>query len=206
MFAKRAFDIVLSACALVVLAPVMVLLGIGVRLDSPGPALFRHRRVGRHGRAFNVLKFRTMTHRPDHSGGLQVTTATDARITRLGAILRRTKLDELPQFLNVLSGDMSLVGPRPEVGRYVAMYPDAVRTEILAIRPGMTDLASIEFRDEQELLAAAADPEATYIHQILPRKLDLYLRYVRQRSLWLDLKILLSTALAVFFRGGSKAE
>jgi lipopolysaccharide/colanic/teichoic acid biosynthesis glycosyltransferase len=203
MFAKRAFDIVVSACALTVLSPAMVLLGIGVRLDSPGPALFRHRRVGRHGRAFNVLKFRTMVHRPDSSGP-QVTTATDARITRLGALLRRTKLDELPQFLNVLAGDMSLVGPRPEVAHYVAMYPDAVRSEILALLPGMTDLASIEFRDEQELLAAAADPESTYIHEILPRKLELYLQYARQQTLWLDLKILFLTIAALFSRSGSK--
>jgi len=203
MLVKRAFDLVVSACALVLLSPVMVLVGLGVRLDSPGPALFRHRRVGRHGREFNVLKFRTMVHRPD-SGGPQVTKATDARITRVGAFLRRTKLDELPQLFNVLAGDMSLVGPRPEVARYVAMYPDPVRREVLALLPGITDLASIEFRDEQELLAAVADPEATYIHEILPRKLDLYVQYARQQSLWLDLKIIFLTISAVFIRSGGK--
>jgi len=203
MFVKRVFDLVVSACALVLLSPVMVVLAIAVRVDSPGPALFRHRRVGRCGREFSVLKFRTMVHRPN-SGGPQVTTATDARITRLGAILRKTKLDELPQFINVLVGDMSLVGPRPEVARYVAMYPEAVRSELLNVLPGITDLASIEFRDEQELLAAAADAESTYIHEVLPRKLELYLQYARQRTLWLDLKILFLTISALFSRGGSK--
>ncbi len=203
MFLKRAFDIVLSACALAVLSPVMVVLGLAVRMDSPGPALFRHRRVGRYGREFDVLKFRTMVHRPD-SGGLQVTTATDSRITRLGAILRKTKFDELPQFFNVLVGDMSLVGPRPEVARYVAMYPDEVRSELLTLLPGVTDLASIKFRDEQELLAASADPESTYIHEILPRKLELYLQYAREQTLWLDIKILLLTISALFSGSGGK--
>jgi lipopolysaccharide/colanic/teichoic acid biosynthesis glycosyltransferase len=203
MFVKRVFDLVVSTCALVLLSPVMVVLAIAVRLDSPGPALFRHRRVGRFGREFSVLKFRTMVHRPD-SGGPQVTTATDSRITRLGALLRRTKLDELPQLVNVLAGDMSLVGPRPEVARYVAMYPDSVRREVLALLPGITDLASIEFRNEQELLAAAADPEATYIDEILPRKLDLYLQYARQQSLCLDLKIIFLTISAVLIGNGGK--
>jgi lipopolysaccharide/colanic/teichoic acid biosynthesis glycosyltransferase len=126
-----------------------------------------------------------------------VTTANDARITRVGRLLRRTKLDEVPQLLNVLIGDMSLVGPRPEVPRYVAMYPEAARQEILGVRPGLTDLASIEFRNEQDLLALAPDPEWTYVNEIMPRKIALCRQYVRERSMLLDLRILARTVLAV---------
>jgi lipopolysaccharide/colanic/teichoic acid biosynthesis glycosyltransferase len=199
MLVKRSLDLIASACALALLAPVLLVLAIGVRIDSSGPALFRHRRVGRHGREFDVLKFRTMEHRLAVSGP-QVTAANDVRITRIGRFLRRTKLDELPQLVNIRRGEMILVGPRPEVARYVALYPVETRAEILAVRPGMTDLASIQFRDEQELLAAAPDPEWTYVHEILPRKLELYRQYVRGQNLFLDLKIIFRTVSVLVFR------
>jgi len=204
MLAKRIFDLVVSALALLVLSPAMCILALCVRLDSPGPAIFRHIRVGRFGRPFDVLKFRTMRHRP-FANGLQVTAANDVRITNLGRMLRRTKLDELPQLINVLAGDMSLVGPRPEVPRFVALYSEEDRREILSVRPGLTDLASIEFRNEQELLAAAADPEWTYINEIMPHKVALYRQYVRQQNLLLDLKIVIRTSLVVLFERSERA-
>ncbi len=197
MLAKRIFDLVASALALIMLSPLMCVLTLGVRLDSPGPAIFRHRRVGRFGRPFDVLKFRTMQNKPVVNG-LQVTAANDARITRIGKVLRRTKLDELPQLINVLAGQMSLVGPRPEVPQFVAMYTEEARREIFAVRPGLTDPASIEFRNEQELLASAADPEWTYINEIMPSKIALYRQYVREQNLLLDLKILIRTVMVVF--------
>ena len=194
--AKRAFDVVVALLLLVLLAPVMLLIGVAIRLDSPGPALFRQVRVTRGGQAFQMLKFRSM--RVQSSGPL-ITTAGDARITRVGAFLRHAKLDEIPQLINVIKGDMSLVGPRPEVPRYVALYPPELRDLILSVRPGITDEASVEFADEGKLLGAAEDPEHCYVTQILPRKLELYARYARQHSVAGDLRILLRT-LAVLVR------
>jgi lipopolysaccharide/colanic/teichoic acid biosynthesis glycosyltransferase len=190
--AKRAFDLVASAAGLLLLWPVMAVIALAVRLDSPGPALFRQVRVGRAGREFELLKFRSMVSGRSAKGPL-VTASGDARITRVGGWLRSSKLDELPQLINVLRGDMSLVGPRPEVPRYVAMYPGHLRDVVLSVRPGITDEASIEFRDESDILGAAADPEATYVRQILPRKLEIYERYVRDHSLGGDLRILWRT-------------
>lgn len=198
---KRLFDIVFAALALLLLCPLLLAVALWVRLDSPGPALFRQQRVGRGGRPFHIYKFRTM--RADaEAAGPQITVGADARITRAGAWLRRAKVDELPQFLNVLRGDMSVVGPRPEVPRYVALYPPDVRKTVLGVRPGITDLASIAFRDESSLLARSADPERTYVEQILPAKLLYAQRYVRTRSLWLDLRIIAWTILAVLGRPG----
>jgi lipopolysaccharide/colanic/teichoic acid biosynthesis glycosyltransferase len=190
---KRLLDAAASAAGLLVLSPILVAVAVAVRLDSPGPVLFRHERVGRHGRKFHVLKFRSMTHR---STGAQITAAGDARVTRVGRILRRTKLDELPQLLNVLVGDMSLVGPRPEVQRYVDLFP-AEYAEILRVRPGITDLAAIEYRDEERLLAASTDPESEYRSTVLPAKIALYRRYLAERSLATDLRILARTVAAV---------
>lgn len=199
---KRLFDIVFAALALLLLCPLLLAVALWVRLDSPGPALFRQQRVGRGGRPFHIYKFRTM--RADaEAAGPQITVGADARITRAGAWLRRAKVDELPQFLNVLRGDMSVVGPRPEVPRYVALYPPDVRKTVLGVRPGITDLASIAFRDESSLLARSADPERTYVEQILPAKLLYAQRYVRTRSLWLDLRIIAWTILAVLGRPGA---
>lgn len=194
--AKRLFDIGFAVLALLLLGPLLLAVALWVRLDSPGPVLFRQQRVGQGGRLFGIVKFRTM--RPDaEAAGPQITIGQDARITRAGAWLRRSKLDELPQFLNVLRGDMSVVGPRPEVPRYVALYPAEVRETVLSVRPGITDLASIEFRDESALLAHSSDPERTYVEQILPAKLLHAQRYVRTHSLWLDLRIIGRTVLAV---------
>lgn len=194
--AKRLFDIAFAALALLLLGPVLLTVALWVRLDSPGPMFFRQQRVGQGGRLFGIYKFRTMQTGAE-AAGPQITVGQDARITRAGAWLRRSKLDELPQFLNVLCGDMSVVGPRPEVPRYVAHYPADLRTVVLSVRPGITDLASIAYRNESDLLAQSPDPERTYLEQILPTKLHYAQQYVHTRSLWLDLQIIAWTALAV---------
>jgi lipopolysaccharide/colanic/teichoic acid biosynthesis glycosyltransferase len=201
---KRAFDVLMSAAALLLLSPLLLGIALAVRLDSPGPALFRQQRIGRNERPFEILKFRTMRGAAPGHAGHEITVAGDARITRVGALLRRSKLDELPQLLNVLRGQMSLVGPRPEVPRYVRLYPDDARAEVLSVRPGITDEAAIEFRDEGELLARAADPERAYVEEILPRKIQLYRRYVRGRTFAGDLGILLRTGAALFRRDGGR--
>ncbi|MDQ1259417.1 MAG: sugar transferase [Giesbergeria sp.] len=194
--AKRLFDITLSLLALVLLCPLLLAVALWVRLDSPGPVLFRQQRVGRGGRLFGILKFRTMQVNAE-AAGLQITVGQDPRITSAGRWLRRSKLDELPQLLNVLRGEMSMVGPRPEVPRYVALYPADQRATVLSVRPGITDLASLAFRDESTLLARSADPERTYVEEILPIKLRHACDYVVRRSLWLDLRILALTALVL---------
>jgi lipopolysaccharide/colanic/teichoic acid biosynthesis glycosyltransferase len=194
---KRVFDLVVASLALVTLAPVLLVVAVWVRLDSPGPVLFMQERVGRHGRHFRILKFRTM--RTEVSGkGLQLTTDQDARVTRAGQVLRKYRLDELPQLVNVVAGHMSIVGPRPEVPRYVACYSEQDKREIFSIRPGITDLASLKFRDEARLLQHAADPESTYVNSILPEKVLLYREYVRTQTLWLDLKIIWQTVSTVW--------
>jgi len=194
--AKRVLDLLVAALALVLTAPFFVLIALCVRLDSPGPVLFRQVRIARGGVPFEILKFRTMRVEPAGVGPL-ITAAGDRRITRFGALLRKTKLDELPQLVNVLKGDMSLVGPRPEVPKYVALYPAEVRDVVLSVRPGITDEASIEFRDESALLAGAEDVEATYVRDILPRKLQVYVRYAREHTLMGDLRILAHTVRAL---------
>ena len=194
--AKRLFDIAFALLALLLLGPLLLLVALWVRLDSPGPVFFRQQRVGRGGQLFDIVKFRTMRTGAEAMGP-QITVGQDTRITHAGAWLRRSKVDELPQFINVLRGDMSVVGPRPEVPRYVAQYPADVRQAVLSVRPGITDLASIEFRDESALLAQSQDPERTYVEQILPAKLRHAQEYVRTRSLWLDLRIIARTVLAV---------
>ena len=198
---KRLFDVLVATAGLLVLGPLMLLLALAVRLDSPGPALFRQERVGRGGRRFTVLKFRTMRVAESVGEGRQITVGGDPRITRTGGLLRSSKLDELPQLINVLWGDMSLVGPRPEVPRYVALYPADASAEVLSVRPGITDEASLEFRDESALLARAADPERAYIEDVLPRKIALYRQYVRSRSFVGDLRILIRTVAVLLARG-----
>lgn len=187
--AKRVFDVLLSAAALVLLSPLLVALAVWIKLDSPGPVFFRQERVGRGGVPFRIHKLRTMQHAAREPGP-QITVGADPRITRAGAVLRRYKLDELVQFIDVLRGDMSLVGPRPEVPRYVAMYPPALREKILSVRPGITDPASLAYRHESEVLARAADPEATYVNVVMPAKLRLAADYVEQASLWTDLRLM----------------
>lgn len=192
---KRIFDILAAGAGLLLLSPLLLGLALWVRLDSPGPALYRQQRVGRNGVPFDILKFRTM-HQRAH-GGPQLTVGRDPRVTRAGQVLRRYKLDELPQLINVLQGSMSLVGPRPEVPRYVDCYPPAVRATVLSVAPGITDLASILYKEENEVLGRAADPERAYVETILPVKLEYYQRYVRERSFWLDLRIIFRTLAAI---------
>jgi lipopolysaccharide/colanic/teichoic acid biosynthesis glycosyltransferase len=195
--AKRLFDIVLSAAGLVALSPLLLAIAAWIRLDSRGPVFFRQERIGRHGVPFRIHKFRTMVH---GGQGALITVGADRRITRAGAVLRRAKLDELPQLIDVLQGTMSLVGPRPEVPRYVALYPDAMRDKVLSVRPGITDVASLEYRDEGERLARAADPEHEYVHVVMPAKLQLAAHYVDHASLAFDLRLILRTLKLVWFR------
>ncbi len=189
---KRAFDVVGAALALCALAPVLLTVALWIKLDSPGPVFFRQNRVGRHGRLFRIHKFRTMV-ADAPARGPALTVGADARITRAGVVLRRTRLDELPQLLDVLRGHMSLVGPRPEVPRYVAHYPPALRERVLALRPGITDPSSLQWLDEAAVLAAAADPEREYIERILPAKLRAAVDYAERASLASDLGVLWHT-------------
>lgn len=198
MILKRCFDLIFAASVLVVLAPVMLLISLWVKADSRGPVLFRQDRVGLHGRLFTIYKFRTMRADSLLEHQARITVGADPRITRAGALLRKYKLDELPQFFNVLLGDMSVAGPRPEVPKYVATYPPQVRDIVLSVRPGITDLASIEYRNESELLAQAKDPETFYLQVVLPTKLEFCVQYVATRSIWLDISIIWRTVLAVF--------
>ena len=196
LWLKRLFDVAASAAGLLLLAPLLLAIALWIRLDSPGPVFFRQERVGLRGRPFRIFKFRSM--RADNAGP-QITVGADERITRSGRFIRAYKLDELPQLLNVLLGDMSIVGPRPEVPRYVALYPATVRDEVLSVRPGMTDWASVQYRSESALLAQSPDPERTYVETVLPAKLALCQQYVRERSLLLDLKIIAMT-LGILFK------
>ena len=196
---KRSFDILGAAVGLVMLAPILLAVALLIKLDTPGPVFFRQWRVGLHGRPFRIFKFRTMTlNQPQ--GAPEITVAGDARITRTGAWLRRTKIDELAQLIDVLRGTMSLVGPRPEVPRYVAHYPPALRERALAVRPGMTDPASLDSIDEDRLLAQAADPEHEYIKVILPRKLQRAADYAEHASLATDLALLWRTLCVLLAR------
>ena len=191
---KRLFDVTLALLALVLLAPLMLFTALWIKLDSAGPVLFRQTRVGRHGVLFDIRKFRTMRATPQGGiGGPLLTVGEDLRITRAGAFLRRTRIDELPQLIDVLLGHMSLVGPRPEVPRYVAHYPSHLRQRALAVRPGITDPASLHFIDEAALLAAAADPEQMYINIILPDKVARAAAYAEQATLASDVAVLART-------------
>jgi len=201
---KRAFDLLGAAVALLLLSPLLLALALLIGLDSPGPVFFRQERVGRFGRPFRIHKFRTMVADAPQRGPA-LTIGADPRITRSGAWLRRTRLDELPQFIDVLQGHMSLVGPRPEVPRYVAHYPPGLRERALAVRPGITDPSSLAFIDEAELLARAADPEREYIEHILPRKLQAAADYAERASLWTDLQVIVRTLRVLLGKGRSEA-
>ncbi|WP_416760914.1 sugar transferase [Roseateles sp. So40a] len=194
--AKRLFDILCAGVGLLLLSPLLLAVAVWVKLDSRGPVMFRQERVGRFGVPFRIHKFRTM--RVDAPTlGPQITIGDDARITRSGRWLRASKVDELPQLWDVLRGAMSLVGPRPEVPRYVALYPDALRELVLSVRPGITDPASLSFRNESELLARAADPEREYVEVVMPMKLGLAADYVRNASLAGDIRLILATLGAI---------
>ncbi len=186
---KRALDVVMAGAGLVLLSPVLAAAALVVKLSSPGPVLFRQLRAGRNGRPFHILKFRSMR---AGAAGPAVTAGGDPRVTRIGHLLRRTKLDELPQLWNVLAGDMSLVGPRPEVQRYIDHFP-ADYDRILSVRPGITDYAALEYRDEESVLAAGPDPEVAYLEAVLPAKIKLYHRYLDEMSLKTDLVLVFRT-------------
>jgi lipopolysaccharide/colanic/teichoic acid biosynthesis glycosyltransferase len=192
---KRGLDITISLAGLVVLAPLLVLVALLIKLDSKGTVFFRQERIGRWFRPFRIYKFRTM-YRDAASQGPAITIGDDRRITRIGRLLRKTKIDELPQLINVLAGDMSLVGPRPEVREYVEMFAGDYET-ILAVRPGITDLASIKFRNESTILGQAEHPQEEYIKRVLPEKIRLGKEYVRRSSLPLDAVLLLRTLMCL---------
>lgn len=188
---QRAFDLIAAIPLTLLLLPVFAGLAALVRLDSRGPIFFLQRRVGRWGTPFTIFKFRTMVVDAERLG-TQITIGRDPRITRMGRLLRQTRLDELPQLLNVLRGEMSIVGPRPEVPRYVAAYSDAQRP-ILSLRPGITSPASIRFRNESDLLAGHPDPETLYRSEIMPAKIGEDLAYARRATIWSDLRVVMQT-------------
>ena len=190
---KRIFDIVCSGLGLIILSPFLLFVAIRIKMDSDGPVFFKQIRVGEKGREFKILKFRTMVVDAEKLGR-QITVGNDSRITKIGAFLRKYKIDELPQLINVFKGDMSLVGPRPEVPRYVNMYTEEQR-KVLDVKPGITDLASIRYRDENELLGQAENPDEFYINTIMPDKLALNMEYINKSNVFLDIYIILKTIL-----------
>ena len=194
---KRIFDLLLAGAALLLLAPFLFAIGLLIKLSGGGPIFFSHTRIGFQRRPFRLWKFRTMVVGAERQGG-QLTVAGDPQVSGFGGWLRRFKIDELPQLWNVLIGDMSLVGPRPEVPRYVTSN-DPVWRSILQVRPGVTDPASLVYRNEDDVLAGSADPELHYREFVLPHKLNLSLPYIRQASLWLDVKLVLITVRQVLF-------
>ena len=196
---KRLVDIVASAAGLLLTSPVLLVAAVAIKLDSEGPVIFAQERIGREFRPFRIFKLRSMSKKPT-ANAPQITAGGDARVTRVGRILRRTKIDELPQLFNILRGDMSLVGPRPEVRKYVELFRSDYE-EILKCRPGITDLASIRYRDEESVLAAASDPEREYVERILPEKISLAKEYVRRSSLGLDARLILATLLKIAVPG-----
>ena len=196
---KRLFDIVLSLIVLAVFLPFGLLIAMVIVCDTKGHVFYKQTRVGRHNKDFQLYKFRTMYEESDH-GSLITVGTNDSRITKSGIFLRKYKIDEFPQFFNILKGEMSIVGPRPEVRKYVDMYtPEQMK--VLSVRPGLTDYASIRYVDENALLASSDNPEQTYIHEIMPDKLALNLKYIQEQSLWVDVKIILQTFAAIIHRG-----
>lgn len=196
--AKRLYDIFFAVLGLALFWPLLLVLSLLVKLSDGGPVFFRQERVGRGGVPFKIWKFRSMVVNAERIG-LGVTRGGDPRVTRVGRFLRRFKLDELPQLFNVLVGEMSFVGPRPEVPKYVGLYTSEQR-EILKLRPGITDLATLQFRDEEELLRSAEDTEAFYIEHCVPEKIRLNLLYAGKANLWQDTRIILQT---IFPRGSA---
>lgn len=200
MSIKRSFDFVLSLMSLILFAPIFLFLAILIKLHSQGPVFYRQIRVGLNNQTFVLYKFRTMIDGADKEGP-RVTAAGDARVTGLGQVLRKYKLDELPQLLNVVKGEMSFVGPRPEVSEFLAYYPPKDREKVLSVRPGITDEASILFRHESELIASSKDPRKFYIEEVLPKKIALYKKYVDDHSFCIDLRIIWRTAFSIFCKG-----
>lgn len=186
------FDLFFSLIGIIITIPILILVSIMVKLTSKGPIIFKQERVGKNKKIFYIYKFRTMTDYDDKASDRQVTVINDQRITRIGRILRKYKIDELPQLYNVLKGDMSFVGPRPEVKKYVKFYEEEY-DEILKIKPGITDLASIEYIDENTIISKYSDPEKIYIEEVLPKKLMLNKRYIEEMSIKNDILIILKT-------------
>jgi lipopolysaccharide/colanic/teichoic acid biosynthesis glycosyltransferase len=201
---KRIFDVTVSLVGLVVLTPLLISIGIIIRLSDKGPAFFPQKRVGKGGKLFSMYKFRSMVFSESAKDGL-FEPGNTSRITQVGKYLRRTKLDELPQLINVLKGEMSIVGPRPEVMKWVAVYPDRWE-RVLKVKPGITDEASLVFNDEESVLSESDDPELMYREVILPRKLDLYEEYARNNSLQGDIRLILKTIFCVVWKTNSKRE
>lgn len=195
-FGKRAFDLFVSLLALAVLSPILLIIAAIVKLTSSGPVFYRQNRVARDARIFQIMKFRSMTADAERRGR-GITVGGDERVTPAGRILRGTKLDELPQFWNVVKGDMSLVGPRPEIPSYVALYT-AEQLGVLSVAPGITDIASIHYRHEEKLLEGSPDPDELYRRVILPHKLSLNLQYIERMSFALDLKLIAQTIRSIF--------
>ena len=191
----RFFDFILSLVGLVVLAPIFIVLAIWIKIDSQGPVFYKQVRVGQNGIDFGLFKFRSMVVDADKKGLITVG-GRDPRITRSGYFIRKYKLDELPQLINVLLGDMSLVGPRPEVRKYVELYTDE-QQKVLSVKPGITDYASIEYMDENEILGKSNDPEKTYIEEIMPEKIKYNMKYINNKNLFEYFKIILLTVLKI---------
>lgn len=196
MIAKRGMDLVGAGIGLIVLAPVFAVIALAIKVDSSGPVFFRQTRIGRHFRPFKIYKFRTMVTDAEKYGAL-VSTGDDQRITKMGHTLRKFKIDELPQLINVFSGEMSLVGPRPEVPRYVEVFRKEYE-EILTVKPGITDFASLEYSDENEMLRGVQNPEEKYLAEILPAKIEFYRKYLREQSIWTDFKLIIKTIWKLF--------
>ena len=190
-FSKRCFDIFFSLLGISALLWLFLIIAIAIKCSSKGPVLFKQERVGRHGKTFKIWKFRSMVVNAE-AKGMQITTEGDNRVTKVGKFIRKTKIDELPQLFNVLSGKMSFVGPRPEVPKYVAMYSDE-QLRVLSVKPGITDLASIEFRNENDLLDGDDDPERKYIEEIMPAKLELNLKYIEKAGFFYDIGLIFKT-------------
>jgi lipopolysaccharide/colanic/teichoic acid biosynthesis glycosyltransferase len=199
MIIKRIFDIICSLMGLIILAPFLVIIAIAIKITSNEPVFFRQVRVGKNGHEFLIHKFRTMVTNAE-SMGPQITIGLDPRITVVGVFLRKTKLDELPQLIDVVVGNMSLVGPRPEVPQYVKTYLPEIKNIVLSVRPGITDWASIKMIDENLILAKSANPHLAYINDILPHKLTYAVAYVKTRSFWQDIIIIFATIARIFFR------
>ena len=194
MFLKRVFDIIVSFCGIIILFPLIIIVSILIKITSKGPVLFKQVRVTKNGKLFKIYKFRTM--KENSEGNKQITVGKDNRITGIGHILRKTKLDELPQLFNVLKGEMSLVGPRPEVPKYVELYTDE-QIEILKVPAGITDYASIYFSNESELLGEVENPEEFYIKKIMPYKIELNKKYINEIGIMTDIKIIILTILKI---------
>lgn len=190
---KRVCDFILSLIGIIVLSPIFIIVSIAIKLDSKGKILFLQKRVGRYGKEFNIYKFRTMVSDAERLGK-QITVGNDNRITKVGAFLRKYKIDELPQLFNVLKGDMSLVGPRPEVPKYVKLYSDEQK-KVLNVRPGITDMASLRYKDENEILGKVDNPEEYYINVIMKDKLKLNLEYIEKSNIFFDLYLIIKTVL-----------